>query len=51
MSVQILRPSHIEMDVQATTNTENTIQLTGALGVEQMITGGVGVTKEWTTGH
>jgi len=41
---------HIEMDVQNTSSTENTRQLSGKVGVAQVITGEVGVAREWTTG-
>jgi len=41
---------HIEMDVQNTSSTENTRQLSGKVGVAQIITGEVGVAREWSTG-
>ena len=42
---------HIELDIQNTSSTENTRQLSGKVGVAQMATGDVGVTREWKTGN
>jgi len=40
---------HIEMDVQNTSSIKNSRQLSGKVGVAQVITGEVGVAREWTT--
>jgi hypothetical protein len=41
---------HIELDVQNNTSTEKTMQLSGKAGVAQIVTGEVGVAREWKTG-
>ena len=40
---------HIEMDVQNTSSVKNSTQLSGKVGVAQIITGEVGAAREWTT--